>query len=184
MNECGIKSLDNFPKLPKLQIVRILLIFILIQLELSTNEINGKDFKSLTDKVPELYKLKIENNKIESLEDLLNLKPLKLTKINILGNPCIDKNTEYRKDLFKKWPELQSIDDEDVEGKVVESTEYGEEESNENDEEGSEESEEGGEEKEGEEDEEGEDDEEMDENEEDEEDNEDNKKNNNKKSKK
>ena len=112
------------------------------------------------------------------MEDLLNLKPLKLTKINILGNPCIDKNTEYRKDLFKKWPELQSIDDEDVEGKVVESTEYGEEESNENDEEGSEESEEGGEEKEGEED------EEMDENEEDEEDNEDNKKNNNKKSKK
>ena len=29
MNECGIKSLDNFPKLPKLQIVRIILIFIL-----------------------------------------------------------------------------------------------------------------------------------------------------------
>ena len=82
----------------------------------------------LVDQCPKLYKIKIENNNIESLDKLKCLAGLKITKINLEGNPLVKSNKEYRKELFELIPSLISIDRIDRNGNTVESTYYGDEE--------------------------------------------------------
>ena len=98
-------------------------------MELNKNKIKGDDLQILSTQCPSLYKLKIENNEIDSVDKFKCLEKLKIKKLNIVGNPLIEKNKKYQKLFFEMFPEtLESIDDKDKEGKDVESTVYGEEE--------------------------------------------------------
>jgi acidic leucine-rich nuclear phosphoprotein 32 family protein B len=57
LNGLGLKSLSNFPKLEQLQI-----------LELRQNKLSGNDFAELVKLYPNLYKLKVGENPIKSLD--------------------------------------------------------------------------------------------------------------------
>ena len=85
---------------------------------------------------PSLYKIKLENNLIESLDTLKCLVNYKIKKINLSGNPVVESNPNYRKELFETIPSLESIDGIDKAGEKVESTIYGGEEDDEEGEEG------------------------------------------------
>ena len=65
---------------------------------------------ALVNQCPKLYKIKLEKNKIESLDKLKCLAGHKITKINLEGNPLVESNKEYRKELFELIPSLVSID--------------------------------------------------------------------------
>lgn len=98
-----------------------------IQLNLNKNKIKGNDIKILSIQCPKLYKLKIEENKIESPNIFFCLNKLNLRKINIKGNPVCNKiYLDYRKELFEKIKTLEAIDDIDKNEEKIESTEYGE----------------------------------------------------------
>jgi hypothetical protein len=78
---------------------------------------------------PSLYKLKIEDNKIDSVNKFYCLNQLKLKKINVKGNLfCSEKNLNYRNELFNNIKALESIDNLGKNDENVESTEYVEEE--------------------------------------------------------
>ena len=51
-----------------------------------------------------------------------------MTKINLLGNPVVESNENYKKELFELIPSLSAIDGKDKAGEDVESTIYGGEE--------------------------------------------------------
>lgn len=74
-----------------------------------------------------LYKLKIEENKIESVNNIFCLNKLKLKKIYVNGNPFCEKNKQYRSELFKKIKTLEAIDGTGKDEENIESTEYAEE---------------------------------------------------------
>ena len=78
---------------------------------------------------PSLYKLKIEDNKIDSVNKFYCLNQLKLKKISVKGNPfCSEKNSNYRNELFSNIKALESIDNVGKNDENIESTEYVEEE--------------------------------------------------------
>lgn len=56
-----------------------------------------------------------------------------LKKINIKGNPVVEQNPDYKKELFDLIPSLEVIDETNKEGGLVESTIYGDEEDEEED---------------------------------------------------
>ena len=70
----------------------------------------------------------MEQNQIDSLEKLKCLAGHNIRKINLEGNPVVEKNKEYRKELFDLIPSLTSIDGIGKDGENVESTYYGGEE--------------------------------------------------------
>ena len=95
--------------------------------QLLYNEKQRNDIKILSIQCPKLYKLKIEENKIESPNIFFCLNKLNLRKINIKGNPVCNKiYLDYRKELFEKIKTLEAIDDIDKNEEKIESTEYGE----------------------------------------------------------
>ena len=128
LNLIGLTSLENFPHLDKVQII-----------ELNNNKLTGDDLDILLKNCPKLYKIKLENNCIDSIDKLKCLSNYKIKKINLLGNPFLSNNEKYRDELFELIPSLESIDDKDRQGENVESTEYNEEEDGEFDGEGEEE---------------------------------------------
>ena len=71
--------------------------------------------------------MKLNNNKIDSLDDFKGLEGSKITKISVLENPFIETDNNYKKKLFDMLPNLKAIDNEDKDGNDVPSTEYGEE---------------------------------------------------------
>ena len=75
-----------------------------------------------------MYKIKLEKNKIDNLEKLKCLDGHKIKKLNLEGNPIVESNKEYKKDLFELIPTLMAIDGTDKNGGTVESTLYGDEE--------------------------------------------------------
>ena len=96
-------------------------------MNLNKNKIKGNDIKILITQCPKLYKLKIEENKIESPKIFFCLKKLNLRKLNVKGNPLCNKlNSDYRKDLFHNIKTLEAIDDIGKNNETIESTEYGE----------------------------------------------------------
>ena len=97
-------------------------------MELSSNELTGKDLNHLVNLYPSLYKVKLNGNKIESIDEFKGLKDSKIKKISVNDNPFIASNSDYREKLFEMIPSLTSIDGKDKEGKDVVSTEYGDEE--------------------------------------------------------
>jgi len=95
-------------------------------LNLSKNKLKGNDIKILSTQCPKLYKLKIEENKIESPNIFFCLKKLNLRKLNIKGNPVCNKlYLDYRKELFNNIKTLEAIDDIGKNNETIESTEYG-----------------------------------------------------------
>ena len=95
-------------------------------MNLNKNKIKGNDIKILITQCPKLYKLKIEENKIESPNIFFCLSKLNLRKLNIKGNPVCNKlYLDYRKELFNNIKTLEAIDDIGKNDENVESTEYG-----------------------------------------------------------
>ena len=72
--------------------------------------------------------MKLNNNKIESIDEFKGLQGSKISKISVSENPFIDHNKDYKKILFEMLPKLTVIDGEDKNGAPVNSTEYDEEE--------------------------------------------------------
>ena len=138
MNNVGLTTLENFPELKNLKIVRkklfLTFVIIILQLELNQNKLNGDDIEILVKQCPNLYKLKIENNNIVSIDKLKCLAKLDgLKKINVKGNPLVDTNPKYNNELFDMIKTLESVDSQDKEGKDVESSIYEEGEEEEDD---------------------------------------------------
>ena len=129
LNSIGLTSLENFPKLENAQIVSKYLKYFtnLIQIELNGNKLKGDDLEILLKNCPDLYKIKLEHNLIENLDNLKCLANYKIKKINLEGNPLTSNNANYRDELFKLVPSLESIDGIDKDGNQVESTLYNEE---------------------------------------------------------
>ena len=95
-------------------------------MNLSKNKLKGNDIKILSTQCPKLYKLKIEENKIESPNIFFCLKNLNLRKLNIKGNPVCNKlYLDYRKELFNNIKTLEAIGDIGKNNETIESTEYG-----------------------------------------------------------
>lgn len=82
---------------------------------------------------PKLYKIKLENNAIDDLENLKCLEKYKILKINLKGNPVANEE-DYQEKLFEMVPSLKSIDGKDRKGNPVESTYYGDDEEEEEEE--------------------------------------------------
>jgi hypothetical protein len=78
--------------------------------------------------------VKLNNNKIESIDEFKGLQGSKINKISVSENPFIDNNKDYKKILFEMLPTLTAIDGEDKNGAPVNSTEYDEEDINEDEE--------------------------------------------------
>lgn len=78
----------------------------------------------IVNQCPSLYKLKLEDNEIASIDKLKCLSKLKLKKIYVKGNPLIEANKEYQENLFSLFENLLSIDGKNKEEKDVESTEF------------------------------------------------------------
>ena len=74
-----------------------------------------------------IYKLKIEENKIESVNNIFCLSKLKLKKLYVKGNPFCEKNKKFRNELFNKIKNLEAIDGKGKKEENIESTEYVEE---------------------------------------------------------
>ena len=94
-------------------------------MNLNKNKIKGNDIKILTTQCPKLYKLKIEENKIESPNIFFCLNKLNLRKLSIKGNPVCNKlYLDYRKELFNNIKSLEAIDNIGKNEENIESTEY------------------------------------------------------------
>ena len=72
--------------------------------------------------------MKIEDNEIDNVDKLKCLKETKIKKLNLLGNPFVNSNKDYKKELFSAIDTLLSVDDKNKEGEDVDSTEYEEDE--------------------------------------------------------
>ena len=116
LNGLGLKSLKNFPKIPELRI-----------LEIRNNHFSGIDFKELMNLYPQLYKLKVGENPVKSLDIF---KPFisftSLKKLELIDTDVTKKDT-YRDELFKILKNVEIIDKMNREGDEIDSTIYDEE---------------------------------------------------------
>lgn len=112
LNGFGLESLKNFPKLPSLQV-----------LEIRQNKLNGSDFGALKELYPELYKLKVGENPIKSLDVFKSLSSSNIKKIEILETPASTAK-DYMDNLFKIMNNVEIIDGKTKEGDEVSSTLY------------------------------------------------------------
>ena len=69
-----------------------------------------------------MYKLHIENNKIETIDVLKGLKGSKIEKIYLKGNSLTKDNNEYIKKIFEMFPNVYAVDGVDKGGEVVVTT--------------------------------------------------------------
>ena len=114
INGLGLKTLKNFPCIPNLYILQV-----------KNNKLSGEDFDEILKLYPGLYKLKVSNNLIKSINVFKPLEKSKIKKIEIEDNP-VNKNDKYREELFNIMPNLISINREKRDGEVLESTIYNE----------------------------------------------------------
>jgi len=121
LNNCGLESLDNFPKLPGL-----------IRLELVQNKFSGSELAKLVDKVPNLQMLIVGDNDIKEYSDVEPLAKLKELMSLELANTPLSEKDDYRERVFKLFPSLEALDDLDRNGNPVE---YDDEEEGDDDEE-------------------------------------------------
>lgn len=114
LNGFGLESLKNFPHLQSLQV-----------LELRGNKLDGSDFKNIPTHFPELYKLKVGDNPIKSLDVFKFLKDTNIKKLELQGTKVAEKEG-YRAELFKLIPNLETVDSQSKEGDEVSTTNYDE----------------------------------------------------------
>ena len=136
LNELGLENLSNFPEIKCLMI-----------LSLKNNKLKGDDFDTIPKLYPNLYKLKISFNQINSLDNLSCLNKLELKKIEVKENPFTKNDNEYRDKIYKIIPSLIIVDQMQKNGQEIDTSDYGnesssydEEEDDDNDEEESDES--------------------------------------------
>ena len=114
LNNIGLENLVNFPSIKSLMI-----------LSLNNNKLKGDDFSLIPKLYPNLYKLKISENNIESIDNLSVLKELELKKIEIKDNPFCKNDNEYRDKIYKLIPSLEIVDQKQKNGQEVDTTDYG-----------------------------------------------------------
>ena len=114
INGLGLKTLKNFPCIPNLYILQV-----------KNNKLTGEDFDEILKLYPGLYKLKVSNNLIESINVFAPLEKSKIKKIEIEDNP-VNLNDKYREELFNIMPNLISINRKKKDGELLESTIYNE----------------------------------------------------------
>lgn len=105
LNDCGIKSLENFPHLPRL-----------IRLDLVFNEITGESLEYLRHS-KHLQTLMLGANKIEKLEHLAPLKTMKkLLQLDLINNP-VSRLPGFRNEVLTQFPSILILDTLDRGGK-------------------------------------------------------------------
>jgi len=109
LNNCGLESLDNFPKLTGL-----------VRLELVQNKFSGSELAKLVDKVPNLQMLIVGDNDIKEYSDIEALAKLKELMSLELANTPLSEKDDYRERVFKLFPSLEALDDLDRNGNPVE----------------------------------------------------------------
>ena len=79
----------------------------------------------LSKKYPSLYKLKVAENEITTLDVFKGLENLsELKKLDVSKNPFVSNNGNYRENIFDMLKNLEVIDRTNKEGGEVESTVY------------------------------------------------------------
>ena len=116
LNELGLENLSNFPEIKCLMI-----------LSLKNNKLKGDDFDTIPKLYPNLYKLKISFNQINSLDNLSCLNKLELKKIEVKENPFTKNDTEYRDKIYKIIPSLVIVDQMQKNGQEIDTSDYGNE---------------------------------------------------------
>lgn len=92
-------------------------------MELGNNQLTGNDLEEISKLYPQLYKLKLNQNVIVSLDVLKSLQSTDIKKLSLVDNPCA-KNSNYKREVFNMFPKLLSVDCETKEGEEIESTLY------------------------------------------------------------
>lgn len=116
LNGFGLKSLKNFPKIPELRI-----------LEVRSNNFSGEDFKELHSLFPALYKLKVGENPIKSVDMFKPLADLPTFKKLELQDTEIAQKNNYREEIFKILKNVEVVDHLSKTGEEVDSTLYDDE---------------------------------------------------------
>ena len=116
LNELGLENLSNFPEIKCLMI-----------LSLKNNKLKGDDFDTIPKLYPNLYKLKISFNQINSLDNLSCLNKLELKKIEVKENPFTKNDNEYRDKIYKIIPSLVIVDQMQKNGQEIDTSDYGNE---------------------------------------------------------
>ena len=113
LNELGLENLSNFPEIKCLMI-----------LSLKNNKLKGDDFDTIPKLYPNLYKLKISFNQINSLDNLSCLNKLELKKIEVKENPFTKNDNEYRDKIYKIIPSLVIVDQMQKNGQEIDTSDY------------------------------------------------------------
>ena len=114
LNNIGLENLSNFPEIKCLMI-----------LSLKNNKLKGDDFDIIPKNYPNLYKLKISFNQIDSIDKLSCLNQLQLKKLEIKENPFTKNDNEYRDKIYKLIPSLEIVDQMQKNGQEIDTTDYG-----------------------------------------------------------
>lgn len=112
LNGFGLETLKNFPNIPSLLV-----------LELQDNKLIGNDFIILSTIYPELYKLKLGNNPIKSLEVFKVFKDSNLRKIELQGTP-VAEDSEFQANLFSMIDSLEVVNNTTLKGEIISTTDY------------------------------------------------------------
>ena len=124
LNDLGLENLSNFPEIKCLMI-----------LSLKNNKLKGDDFDTIPKLYPNLYKLKISFNQINSIDKLSCLNQLQLKKVEVKENPFTKNDDEYRDKIYKMIPSLIIVDQMQKNGQEIDTSDYGNESSSFNEEE-------------------------------------------------
>ena len=124
LNDLGLENLSNFPEIKCLMI-----------LSLKNNKLKGDDFDTIPKLYPNLYKLKISFNQINSIDKLSCLNQLQLKKLEVKENPFTKNDDEYRDKIYKMIPSLIIVDQMQKNGQEIDTSDYGNESSSFNEEE-------------------------------------------------
>lgn len=108
LNNCGLTSLVNFPN--KLTLIR---------LEVMENKFPAKELVHIAG-IVSLQSLSLGSNKIVTIQDLAPLKSLENLIQLDLSDTEFAKTADYRKAVFELIPNLQVLDNLDVEGNEYE----------------------------------------------------------------
>ena len=116
LNDIGLENLSNFPEIKCLMI-----------LSLKNNKLKGDDLEVIPKLYPNLYKLKISFNQIDSIDKLSCLNKLQLKKIEVKENPFTKIDNEYRNKIYKMIPSLEIVDQMQKNGQEIDTSDYGNE---------------------------------------------------------
>ncbi len=104
MNDCGLVSLANFPEVKNI-----------IRLELMDNKFPARELQHLSH-LSSLQSLSLGANKFDRYEDLEPLRKLTdLVQLD-LSDSTLSQKADYRATVFKMFPQLQILDNCDIEG--------------------------------------------------------------------